>query len=34
VVCSSNHRGKEKKAKEYIEGEIAAAGLQDYVSQY
>lgn len=25
--------GKEKKAKEYIEGEIAAAGLQDYVSQ-
>ncbi len=25
--------GKEKKAKEYIEGEIAAAGLQDFVSQ-
>jgi len=25
--------GKEKKAKEYIEGEIASAGLQDYVSQ-
>jgi len=25
--------GKEKKAKEYIEGDIAAAGLQDYVSQ-
>lgn len=23
--------GKEKKAKEYIEGEIASAGLQDYV---
>jgi transcription termination/antitermination protein NusG len=25
--------GKEKKAKEYIEGEIASAGLQEYVSQ-
>jgi transcription termination/antitermination protein NusG len=25
--------GKEKKVKEYIEGEIASAGLQDYVSQ-
>lgn len=25
--------GKEKKAKEYIEGEISSAGLQDYVSQ-
>jgi transcription termination/antitermination protein NusG len=25
--------GKEKKAKEYIEGEIASAGLQDYVTQ-
>jgi len=25
--------GKEKKAKEYIESEIASAGLQDYVSQ-
>jgi transcriptional antiterminator NusG len=25
--------GKEKKAKEYLEGEIASAGLQDYVSQ-
>ncbi|MDA3929595.1 MAG: transcription termination/antitermination protein NusG [Prolixibacteraceae bacterium] len=25
--------GKEKKAKEYIEGEIASAGLQDYVAQ-
>ncbi len=25
--------GKEKKAKEYIEGEITSAGLQDYVSQ-
>jgi len=25
--------GKEKKAKEYIEGEIVSAGLQDYVSQ-
>jgi transcription termination/antitermination protein NusG len=25
--------GKEKKAKEYIEREIASAGLQDYVSQ-
>jgi transcriptional antiterminator NusG len=25
--------GKEKKAKEYIEGEIASAGLQEFVSQ-
>jgi len=25
--------GKEKKAKEYIEGEIASAGLQEYVTQ-
>lgn len=25
--------GKEKKSKEYIEGEIASAGLQDYVAQ-
>jgi len=25
--------GKEKKAKEYIEGEISSAGLQEYVSQ-
>lgn len=25
--------GKEKKVKEYIESEIASAGLQDYVSQ-